>query len=74
MKRNAMAIYKRGKVYWCSFIFAGQRVQASTKSHSKTVAKEALSRYSHIRMIAKRSAVEAVASRNRKAKPPIGEM
>ena len=36
-----MAVYKRGDVYWYSFIFAGQRVQESSKSHSKTVAKEA---------------------------------
>ncbi|MCU1327493.1 MAG: site-specific integrase [Bryobacterales bacterium] len=35
-----MAIYKRGDVYWYSFIFAGQRVQESSKSKSKTVAKE----------------------------------
>ena len=27
-----MAIYKRGKVYWYSFIFAGQRIQESSKS------------------------------------------
>jgi hypothetical protein len=36
-----MAIYKRGDVYWYSFIFAGQRVQESSKSHSKTVARDA---------------------------------
>ena len=36
-----MAVYKRGDVYWYSFIFASQRVQESSKSKSKTVAREA---------------------------------
>ena len=36
-----MAVYKRGKVYWYSFIFAGKRIQESAKTASKTVAKEA---------------------------------
>lgn len=36
-----MAIYRRGKVYWYSFLFAGQRIQESSKSHSRTVAREA---------------------------------
>jgi len=36
-----MAVYKRGEIWWYSFIFAGQRIQESSKSHSKTVAKEA---------------------------------
>jgi hypothetical protein len=40
-ENSAMAVYKRGEVYWYSFIFAGQRVQESSKSHSKTVAREA---------------------------------
>lgn len=35
-----MALYKRGDIWWYSFIFAGQRVQASSKSKSKTVARE----------------------------------
>src|SRR5258708_29052016 len=36
-----MAVFKRGKVWWYEFIFAGRRVRESAKSHSKTVAKEA---------------------------------
>ena len=36
-----MAVFKRGDVYWYEFIFAGKRIRESTKSHSKTVAKEA---------------------------------
>jgi hypothetical protein len=40
-RETEMAVYRRGDVYWYSFIFAGQRVQESSKSRSKTVAKEA---------------------------------
>jgi integrase len=36
-----MAVFKRGKVWWYEFIFAGRRVRESAKTHSKTVAKEA---------------------------------
>ena len=36
-----MAVFKRGDVFWYEFIFAGKRIRESTKSHSKTVAKEA---------------------------------
>lgn len=34
-----MAVYKRGKVWWYSFIFAGRRIQEPAKTTSKTVAK-----------------------------------
>lgn len=36
-----MALFKRGKVWWYEFCFAGRRIQESTKSVSKTVAKQA---------------------------------
>jgi hypothetical protein len=36
-----MAVYKRGGVYWYNFNFAGRHYQESTKSKSKTLAKEA---------------------------------
>ena len=36
-----MAVFKRGKVWWYEFIFAGRRVRESAKTTSKTVAKEA---------------------------------
>lgn len=36
-----MGVYPRGKVYWYSFFFAGVKIQESSKSTSKTVAKEA---------------------------------
>jgi integrase len=36
-----MAVYKRGDVWWYSFIFAGKRIQESAKTSLKTVAKEA---------------------------------
>ena len=36
-----MSIYARGGVYWYTFSFAGKRYQESTKSKSKTLAKEA---------------------------------
>jgi len=34
-----MAVYKRGKLWWYSFIFAGRRIQEAAKTPSKTVAK-----------------------------------
>jgi len=36
-----MSIYARGGVYWYTFSFSGKRYQESTKSKSKTLAKEA---------------------------------
>jgi integrase len=36
-----MSIYKRGDVWWYKFRFAGQMIRESSKSGSKTVAKEA---------------------------------
>ena len=36
-----MAVYKRGDVYWYNFNFAGKHYQETTKSKSKTLAKEA---------------------------------
>ena len=36
-----MAVFKRGKVWWYEFIFAGKRIRESAKTTSKTVAKEA---------------------------------
>src|SRR4051812_12117534 len=37
----AMAVYKRGDVWWYEFVFAEKRVRESAKTSSKTVAKEA---------------------------------
>ena len=34
-----MAVFKRGKVWWYEFVFAGRRIRESVKTHSKTVAK-----------------------------------
>ena len=34
-----MAVFKRGKLWWYEFWFAGRRIQESTKATSKTVAK-----------------------------------
>jgi integrase len=34
-----MSVFKRGKVWWYEFWFAGRRIQESTKATSKTVAK-----------------------------------
>jgi integrase len=34
-----MAVYKRGGVYWFSFIYASKRIQKSAKTTSKTVAR-----------------------------------
>ena len=36
-----MAVFKRGEVWWYKFYFAGQCIRESSKSTSKTVAKEA---------------------------------
>jgi hypothetical protein len=36
-----MATYQRGKFWWYRFRFAGERIDESTKSTSRTVAKEA---------------------------------
>jgi len=36
-----MSVYKRGDVWWYKFRFAGQMVRESSKSESKTVAKDA---------------------------------
>src|SRR4030081_1379544 len=34
-----MALFKRGKSWWCEFLFARRRVRESAKTSSKTVAK-----------------------------------
>jgi len=36
-----MSLYKRGDVWWYKFRFAGQMIRESSKSKSRTVAKEA---------------------------------
>lgn len=36
-----MSLYRRGHVWWYKFRFAGQMIRESSKSESKTVAKEA---------------------------------
>jgi len=36
-----MSLYRRGKVWWYHFRFGGQEIQESTKSKSKTIAKDA---------------------------------
>ena len=36
-----MALLKRGQVWWYKFYFAGQEIRESSKSNSKTVAKNA---------------------------------
>src|SRR5689334_3426262 len=38
-RREVMAVYKRGGVYWFNFIYPGKRIQKSAKTTSKTVAK-----------------------------------
>jgi len=40
-----MAVYKRGGVWWYSFIYAGKRVQESAKTSRKTLAVEAERRF-----------------------------
>jgi integrase len=37
----AMSVYRRGEIWWYKFWFCGQLVRESSKSESKTVAKEA---------------------------------
>ncbi|HUG69604.1 MAG TPA: hypothetical protein VMM76_17770 [Pirellulaceae bacterium] len=34
-----MSLFKRGKIWWYEFWFAGRRIQESAKTASKTVAK-----------------------------------
>jgi len=36
-----MSVYKRGDVWWYKFRFAGQVIRESSKSESKTVARDA---------------------------------
>ena len=36
-----MSVYKRGDVWWYKFRFAGQMIRESSKSESKTIAKDA---------------------------------
>ena len=36
-----MSVYKRGDVWWYKFRFAGQIIRESSKSESKTVARDA---------------------------------
>jgi hypothetical protein len=36
-----MSLFKRGNVWWYEFWFAGRRIQESSKSTSKTIAKQA---------------------------------
>jgi integrase len=37
----AMAVYKRGEIWWYNFFYAGQHIQESAKTKSKTIAKRA---------------------------------
>jgi hypothetical protein len=37
-----MSVYRRGDVWWYKFRFAGQVIRESSKSESKTFAKEVL--------------------------------
>jgi hypothetical protein len=36
-----MSLFKRGRIWWYEFRFAGKRIQESSKSSSKTMAKQA---------------------------------
>src|SRR5215472_7936984 len=36
-----MSVYRRGKIWWFRFKFAGQKIRESSKSTSKTVAQDA---------------------------------
>lgn len=36
-----MSLFRRGDLWWYEFWFAGQRIRESSKSTSKTVAKDA---------------------------------
>ena len=40
-KRSNMALFKRGGIWWYEFLFARRRVRESSKTKSKTVAKQA---------------------------------
>jgi integrase len=40
-QESYMALFKRGNVWWYSFVFAGQLIRESSKSTSKTIAKNA---------------------------------
>jgi hypothetical protein len=40
-RKEAMGVYRRGDVWWYKFRFAGQTVRESSKSESRTIAKEA---------------------------------
>jgi integrase len=42
-----MSVYKRGGVWWFDFIYAGQRIQESAKTSSKTIAKDTERRRRH---------------------------
>lgn len=39
--RKKVSLYKRGDVWWYKFRFAGQMIRESSKSESRTIAKEA---------------------------------
>jgi hypothetical protein len=39
--RTQVSLYKRGEVWWYKFRFSGQMIRESSKSESKTVAKDA---------------------------------
>jgi integrase len=39
--RSKMSVYKRGRIWWYHFTFNGQEIQESSKSNSKTIAREA---------------------------------
>lgn len=36
-----MALIQRGRIWWYDFMFAGRRIQESSRSASKTIAKKA---------------------------------
>ena len=36
-----MSVFKRGNIWWYEFWFSGRRIQESSKSASKTIAKHA---------------------------------
>jgi hypothetical protein len=40
-RNETMSLYKRGDVWWYKFRFAGQMIRESSKSESRTIAKEA---------------------------------
>src|SRR3984893_13058413 len=40
-KETKVSVYKRGEIWWYKFRFAGQTIRESSKSMSKTVAKDA---------------------------------